>query len=68
MAESTFPKKAIMALSALLIIGGVALYVGWGIAYGSWNMFEQKFIPIYTLVVPMVLFGVFGILLVRLKD
>jgi hypothetical protein len=68
MAESNFPKKAIMALSILLIIGGVALYVGWGIAYGSWNFFEAKFIPIYALVVPMILFGVLGILLTRQKE
>jgi lipopolysaccharide export LptBFGC system permease protein LptF len=67
MAESNFPNKAIMALSILLIIGGVALYFGWGIAYGSWNMFNRNFIPIYTLVVPMVLFGLLGIYLVRQK-
>jgi UPF0716 family protein affecting phage T7 exclusion len=68
MAESNFPKKAIMALSILLIIGGVALYVGWGIAYGSWNFFAANFIPVYALVVPMILFGVLGILLTRQKD
>lgn len=67
MAESNFPNKAIFALSILLIIGGVALYVGWGIAYGSWNMFNRNYIPIYALVVPMVLFGVLGILLTRQK-
>jgi hypothetical protein len=67
MAESDFPKKAITALSILLIIGGVALYVGWGIAYGSWNFFEAKFIPVYALSVPMILFGVLGILLARQK-
>lgn len=68
MAESNFPKKAIMALSILLIIGGVALYVGWGIAYGSWNFIDKNFIPIYALVVPMLLFGVLGILLTRTKE
>lgn len=67
MAESNFPNKAIMALSILLILGGVALYVGWGIAYGSWNMFKPSFIPIYAIVVPMVLFGLLGILLTRQK-
>ncbi len=68
MAESNFSKKAIMALSILLIIGGVALYVGWGIAYGSWNFLSARFIPIYALAVPMVLFGVLGILLTRQKE
>lgn len=60
--------KAIKVLSILLIIGGIALYIGWGIAYGSWNFFESRFIPIYGLTVVMVLFGVLGFLLSRLKD
>jgi hypothetical protein len=68
MAESNFPNKAIMALSILLIIGGVAVYVGWGIAYGSWNFLSRNYIPIYALVVPMVLFGILGILLTRNKE
>lgn len=68
MAESKFSKRGIQALSILLIIGAIALYVGWGIAYGSWNMFAPKYIPIYSLTVIMAVFGVFGLLLTRLKD
>ncbi|NLK25122.1 MAG: hypothetical protein GX307_00900 [Euryarchaeota archaeon] len=59
---------SIKALSILLIIGGIALYVGWGIVYGSWNFLEPKFISIYGLTIVMVLFGVLGLLLTRLKD
>jgi len=58
----------IKILSILLIIGGIALYIGWGIAYGSWNFLEPKFIPIYGLTIVMVLFGALGLLLSRLKD
>lgn len=68
MAESNFPKRAIQALSILLIIGAVALYIGWGIAYGSWNIFNPIYVPIYGIAVVMVVFGVFGLLLMRLKD
>ncbi|WP_019178730.1 hypothetical protein [Methanomassiliicoccus luminyensis] len=68
MAESNFPKRAIQVLSVLLIIGGIALYIGWGIAHGSWNFLEPKYIPIYGLTVVMVLFGALGLLLARLKD
>jgi len=64
----TAVNKAIKVLSILLIVGGIALYIGWGIAYGSWNFFEPRFIPIYGLTVVMVLFGVLGFLLSRLKD
>lgn len=59
---------SIKILSVLLIIGGIALYIGWGVAYGSWNFFESKYIPIYGLTVVMVLFGVLGLVLTRLKD
>lgn len=64
----TSVNTTIKILSILLIIGGIALYIGWGIAYGSWNFFESKYIPIYGLTVVMVLFGVLGLALTRLKD
>jgi hypothetical protein len=68
MAESKFPSRAKLALSGFLIFLGVALYVGWGIAYGSWNFFEPKFIPVYGLVVVLIGFGVLGYLLVRTEE
>lgn len=67
MADSSV-NTTIKVLSILLIIGGIALYIGWGIAYGSWNFFEPKYIPIYGLTAVMVLFGVLGLALTRLKD
>lgn len=68
MADSTFTKKAKLALSGFLIFLGLAMYVGWGIAYGSWNFFEPKFIPVYGLVVVLLAFGVLGYLLVRTEN
>jgi TRAP-type C4-dicarboxylate transport system permease small subunit len=68
MAEVDFPEKAQKVISILLIIGAVALYVGWGIAYGSWNLFEPSYIPIYAIVVVMLLFGGLGLLLLKNKD
>lgn len=68
MAEVAFPEKAQKVLSILLIIGGVAMYIGWGIAYGSWNLFEPRFIPIYAIVVIMILFGGLGLLLLKNKQ
>jgi hypothetical protein len=65
MEENTFPKKLELGVSALLLIGGIALYVVWGIAYNSWNFFDPLYIGLYSLVIVMVLFGLFGILLIR---
>ena len=65
MEENTFPKKLELGVSALLLIGGIALYVVWGIAYNSWNFFDPLYIGLYSLVIVMVLFGILGILLIR---
>ena len=68
MVESDFPKKAMMVLSILLILGGVAVYLGWGIAYGSWNFFDVNYIPVYAITAVMLMFGGLGFLLSRMKD
>lgn len=67
MAEVDFPEKAQKGISILLIIGGVAMYLGWGIAYGSWNFFEPRYIGVYAIVVIMLLFGGLGLLLLKNK-
>jgi membrane protein YdbS with pleckstrin-like domain len=67
MEENAFPKKIQMGISALLLISGIALYIVWGIGFNGWNFFEQKFIGLYALVIVMVLFGIFGILLTKLR-
>ena len=67
MADNLFPQKAKMGLSLLLIVGGILMYVGWGIAYGSWNMFDKNYIGVYAIVVVLLALGVLGILLSREK-
>jgi hypothetical protein len=68
MAEADLPSKAIRFLSILLIIGGVAFYLVWGIAFGSWNFFESRFVPVYAIFIVMVAFGGLGLLLLKNKD
>ena len=67
MADNLFPQKAKMGLSLLLIVGGILMYVGWGIAYGSWNMFDKNYIGVYAIVVVLLALGVLGTLLSREK-
>jgi hypothetical protein len=67
MEENAFPKKVEMGISVLLLIGGIALYVAWGIGFNGWNMFDVNYIGLYSLVIVMVLFGIFGILLTRVR-
>lgn len=67
MEENTFPKKVELGISVLLLISGIALYVAWGIWYNAWNFFDPLYIGLYSLVIVMVLFGIFGILLLRVR-
>ncbi len=64
MAESAFPRRAKTAMSLLLVIGGLVMYVGWGILYGSWNIFTPEHMGVYVMVITMLAFGVLGLLLV----
>jgi hypothetical protein len=63
MAENHFPQKVKMGLSLLLILAGILMYVGWGIAYGSWNMFSANYIGVYAIVIVLLVLGVLGFLL-----
>ena len=65
MAESNVPRLLKLSLSFTLIILGLLFYILWGIAYGSWNFFQAKFITVYCITIVLVLSGALGILLVR---
>ena len=67
MAETAFPRRFKTALSLLLIIGALAMYWGWGIIYGSWNIFQSSNIGVYSLFVTMLGFGILGLILVRVQ-
>jgi hypothetical protein len=63
MEETAFPKKAKVAFSLLLIIGAISFYLGWGLYYNSWNIFEPTSMGVYAIFVVMLAFGLLGLLL-----
>ncbi|AGN27128.1 hypothetical protein [Candidatus Methanomassiliicoccus intestinalis] len=68
MADSDFPHKAIRIFSFILIILALAIYIGWGVAYGSWNIFSAEYIPIYSIMIILILLGICGLLLTKTKS
>ncbi len=60
-------RKIGLALSIAILIAGIALYWGWGIAYDTWYPFTQGNIGIYSIYLPMIAFGIIGVLLFRKK-
>ena len=60
-------RKIALMLSALLLIAGIALYWIWGIMYDTWYPFTQGNIGIFSIYVPLIAFGIIGILLYRKK-
>lgn len=67
MADSDFPHKAVRIFSFILIILALAIYIGWGVAYGSWNIFSAEYIPIYSIMIVLILLGICGFLLTKDK-
>jgi len=68
MEENSFPKKAKLALSLLMIIGALVFYWAWGIMYDSWNIFDGSNMGVYSIVVIMLAFGILGLFLTRAKN
>lgn len=62
-----FQRKAALTFYTILLAGGIALYWIWGILYGTWYPFNEGNIAIYVIYMPMVAFGVIGLLLYRKK-
>ena len=60
-----FQRKALAVLSALLLIAGISIYWAWGLLYDTWYPFNSGNIGIYTIYVPLVVFGILGLLLTR---
>lgn len=63
MAETAFPRKAKLTLSLILIIGAFAMYWGWGLMYGTWNILAKESMGVYAIVVTLLAFGILGVLL-----
>ena len=62
-----FQRKAVRGFFALLLIAGIAVFWIWGIVYGIWYPFSHGNIGIYTIYVPLIVFGALGLLLYTKK-
>lgn len=62
-----FQQKAIFFFFAALFIAGLVVYWVWGVLYDTWYPFDRGNIGIYTIYVPLIAFGVIGMLLYRKK-
>ncbi len=58
-----FQRKVIRGFFALLLIAGIAVFWIWGIVYDIWYPFTRGNIGIYTIYVPLMAFGIIGLLL-----
>lgn len=63
MGGSEIGRKVKLSVSVLLIFLGFLMYYGWGLIYGSWNIFSREYIGVYAIVIVLVLSGLFGLLL-----
>ena len=66
--KKTFPKKFLASIYAGVAALGVAIYVGWGLLYGSWNILDWENSGIYATTVCLVGIGIVGVFLYSLKD
>jgi uncharacterized RDD family membrane protein YckC len=64
---SEWQRKVVITFFALLLIAGIAVFWIWGILYDTWYPFNRGNIGIYTIYVPLIAFGVIGLLLYRKK-
>lgn len=62
-----FQRKVAFTFFTALFIGGIALYWGWGLLYDTWYPFTTGNIGIYTVYLPMIAFGIIGMLLYKKK-
>ena len=62
-----FQRKILLAGSATLLMAGTAIYWAWGLLYDTWYPFNRGNIGIYTIFLPLVIFGILGLLLYRKK-
>ena len=62
-----FQRKAIFTFFSILLVAGILVYWGWGMIYGTWYRFDRGNIAAYTIYVPLISFGIIGMLLFRKK-
>ncbi len=60
-----FQRKVAYVFYAGLLIAGIAVFWIWGILYDIWYPFTRGNIGVYTIYVPLIVFGILGLLLYR---
>jgi hypothetical protein len=60
-----FQRKVAYAFYACLLIAGIAVFWIWGIIYNIWYPFTSGNIGVYTIYVPLIVFGILGLLMYR---
>ncbi len=50
-----------------LILVGILFYIGWGLFFGTWNLFEPENVGVYAVAVVLIGFGIVGTLLYSRK-
>jgi hypothetical protein len=64
---SDFQRKVILSFYSFLLVAGISIYWIWGILFNTWYPFTRGNIGIYTIYIPLILFGIIGILLYKKK-
>ena len=63
--EVALPRRVAFMFYALLFVAGILVYLIWGIAYGTWNIFAPPNLGVYAVTVVLLGFGLLGMLLYR---
>lgn len=67
-AERTeIPPKVMMMFYGGLLALGLSIYIGWGLMYGSWNLFDRSNLGMYSSTVLLCGFGLVGLVLYTIK-
>lgn len=61
-------RKMTFAFYTALLVGGILLFWVWGVLYNIWYPFTKGNIAIYVVYMPMIAFGIIGMLLYRKKS
>jgi hypothetical protein len=61
--DDTTSRKMVALFYGLVLAGGLAIYIVWGIMYGAWNILDISNIAMYSVFFVMVGAGVVGLML-----
>jgi len=63
--EPASPRKVAAAFYFFLILLGILFYFGWGLIYGTWDLWRTENVGVYAVTLVLIGFGVTGFLLYR---